>query len=193
MRARAAGALLGLTLAGCGGAARRADVASVGAPAEKPPPSVTPSPAPAPSHPAGTIFYPGASVVLAPPSEGAVPAVSAAQAAAAAQGNSPMWQPGESPDPVDIRLFLLTNNIYGPEQPDGTVRPYYVNVLAWAVVFHHVHWQGIGGAPWPSGSSPPPPPTPEPGPGRSDLVTMVDANSGKPLFSFASVVELPPA
>jgi hypothetical protein len=117
-----------------------------------------------------TVQYPGNSVTLAPPAAGSSPAVTAAQALSAYQ-QAGIFPGAASQSPPDIQLYDFSDNVMGDLQPDRSIALKYQHVLAWAVIFHSVPYQGLGG-----GDNHPIP---------EDLVTMVDANNGNILEAFA--------
>jgi hypothetical protein len=125
-----------------------------------------------------TLVYPGANVLLAPPPDGVVPRITAPQAfqAYVSSGVFPNLD-RQAKSPVDIRLVQFSDNTQGAIQPDNSVQLTYQNVLAWAVMYHGVPYQGISNPPKASrGASV-----------LQDIVTVIDANSGKLLEAFADV------
>jgi hypothetical protein len=79
-----------------------------------------------------------------------------------------------------VVLTRYSNSVYGEIQPDGSVKPDYQNVLAWAVIYTGVHIDAIGG---PAGRTAPPPPPPG-GTPTCDFVFLVNATTGKYMTAF---------
>jgi hypothetical protein len=126
---------------------------------------------------ATTVQYDGVNVTLAPPPAGATPAVSPAAALGVYQASGVFPSAAsQSPQPVDVQLYDFSDNTQGEIQADNSVKLTYQHVLAWAVIFHAVPYQGVGGVGQAGTSTPVP----------EDIVTIVDANTGKMLEAFAA-------
>lgn len=110
-----------------------------------------------------------------PPAPGTVPRVGAAAAYKkfVELGIRPGGRATGHPD--DVVLVLYSNDTYGDIQPDGTVKPRFQNVLAWAVIFRNISPPMRGAARGPDGSRP----QIDPASYYCESVTFLDATIGE--------------
>lgn len=111
------------------------------------------------------------SIIFAPPAPSDAPAKTSQDAlAACGDALGQLYCPTDHGPPA-ILLLRFTDKDMGRVNLDGSVQPTYVNVLAYVIVWHNVPAVGLGKAP-PSSS------------GGADYFDVVDANSGRGMFSF---------
>ena len=121
---------------------------------------------------------PQVGATLAPPPEDARPATDAANAYSVYQETLPHeWDTY----PHSVQLTLYSSSVYGEIQADGSVKPTYEDVLAWAVIYRGVPIHKIGGAPPIQTDLPTPSPAITP---SCDFVFLVDATTGKYMHAF---------